>query len=157
MASHVVIRSMCLRDTHEVSCLLYRSFHASLASSWPPEAVREFEHYIGKESIERRFRSHHRSWVAEDDQQIVGVLELRHSRQITLFFVDPRCRSLGIGTRLLQPAEQRAIRSADGQQTLQVHACLPVVPVYVRLGFRPTGQRKNRNGLVFATLQRKSS
>ncbi len=150
-----MIRLMRIQDTEAVSGLLERSFRTSLASSWPVAAVREFEQYIDARSVKRRFGSHHHHWVAESGHQIVGVLELRHPAQITLFFVEQACRGQRIGTRLLDTAERAVLSSSNGQRkVLRVHACLPVVSVYEHLGFRPTGQQKDRNGLVFATLER---
>ena len=139
MTGAVLIRSMDPQDATTVADLIVRSFHGSLASSWPAAAIQDFERYIDVSSLKRRIESHHQHWVAEKDGIIVGILELRHGRQITLFFVDKRFRSAGVGRRLLHVAERNAcFRADDHQRVLRVHACLPVVPLYLRLGFHPT-------------------
>ncbi|MBN1858044.1 GNAT family N-acetyltransferase [Candidatus Bipolaricaulota bacterium] len=146
---------MKTRDADKASDLVARSFRRSLASNWPATAVREFERYIEAAALERRVGSHHQHWVAEKDGAIVGVLELRQRRQITLFFVDQKHRGSGIGGRLLHAAERGAcFGEGSDQSVFYVHACFPAVPIYVRLGFRPTGRQKTRNGLVFTTLER---
>jgi len=156
MTAEIEIRAMRTGDVAAASALLARSFHGSLASAWPSAAVQEFERYIGADSLELRLKSHHQHWVATAGNGIVGVLELRGERQITLFFVDRSSRGLGIGRKMLDSAEHHVHRSADGhRRALAVHACGPVVPLYVRLGFRPTGERKRGNGLVFVALERK--
>ena len=108
MTGAVLIRSMDPQDVTAVADLIGRSFHGSLASSWPAAAIQDFERYIDVSSLKRRIESHHQHWVAEKDGIIVGILELRHGRQITLFFVDKRFRSAGVGRRLLHVAERSA-------------------------------------------------
>ena len=63
--------------------------------------------------------------VAECDEEIVGVIELKQGRHVAMLFVAPEKQMKGIGRKLLSSALRYAKVG-----TVTVSASLPSVPAY---------------------------
>jgi putative acetyltransferase len=67
----------------------------------------------------------------------IAVPEAAGTARIRKIFVHPSLARQGLATRLVEDAEHRA--RAAGHSRLTVRANLNAVPLYLKLGYRPTG------------------
>jgi predicted N-acetyltransferase YhbS len=79
-------------------------------------------------------------FVAEDGDEIVGVLRGRKERLASLF-VRGDCHRRGIGRRLVEQFEQECMRQEV--RVIRVAATLYAVPFYTALGYRKTTGVRN--------------
>jgi predicted GNAT family N-acyltransferase len=86
-------------------------------------------------------------FVAYDDGRPIGVARLReytegsstnNAAKIERVAVLEECRGAGVGRKLMDAAEESALSA--GYDTIVLHAQLPVVDFYTRLGYEPTGE-----------------
>jgi GNAT superfamily N-acetyltransferase len=91
-----------------------------------------------QEAIARTIRSEV-MFVAEEDDEIVGVLRGRKERLASLFVRGDRHRQ-GIGRRLVERFEQECL--GQGVAVIRVASTLYAVPFYLKMGYkRTTGVR----------------
>jgi GNAT superfamily N-acetyltransferase len=79
-------------------------------------------------------------FVAEDDDQIVGVLRCKPGRLQSLFVREDHHRQ-GIGRRLVALCEQECARR--GSTTIRLAATLYAVPFYLAVGYKKSTSIRN--------------
>lgn len=91
----------------------------------------------------------HAAWVAETDDQVVGVLVLIGEADHLLLdniAVDPGHHGRGIGRALMNFADQEAVRRGYREITLYTHEKMTEnLAMYPALGWQETGRRE-QNG-----------
>ncbi|MHA3049504.1 GNAT family N-acetyltransferase [Acinetobacter sp. ANC 4641] len=92
------------------------------------------------------------SFVAEQSQQILGVIAYREPAHLLHFFVDQRHQSQGIGRQLWQWAEQHALQQPI--QEFTVNSSCAAQDVYRRFGFATTKDVTEAHGLRFIPMKK---
>jgi predicted GNAT family N-acyltransferase len=129
-------------------CSLARSvFAEAVAPDLGREGVEEFHRYADPAALEARLAEDHLVLVAESGGELVGLVELRHRRHVSMLFVGSRHRGGGIGSELLRRALGFCL---PGPVT--VHAAPDAVEFYARYGFRATAGELLVNGLRFVPM-----
>jgi ribosomal protein S18 acetylase RimI-like enzyme len=136
----------------EASELVARVFDAFVAPGYSPEGVQEIHRYIQPEAFRLRAQANHLGFIALAANKIVGVIELRGHDHISLLFVAPEFQRRGIARELLRLALLRCVAGKPGLAEISVHASPYAVPIYVKLGFRRTGERQVKNGVDFTPM-----
>lgn len=99
------------------------------------------------ETINRYWNSHQTHWLAKQNEDVLGALWLGRAidqetgldyTQIFLIYVDPRFRRNGIGTALLNQAQNWAIQQGDRHLGIHVFCQnAPARSLYAGFGFEP--------------------
>lgn len=119
----------------------------SVAETLSEEGIETFSKVASVGAFESRIRKGSIVLVAECDDQLVGVVELKAGRHISMLFVAPDRQRDGIGRQLLSTVLQ--YRSTAG---ITVNASLTSVPAYGKFGFRCNGEVDEKDGLVFQPM-----
>lgn len=130
-------------DLPAASAVCLAAFHDRVAPTLGAEGVATFEALAQPEAFAARQAGGNRLWVAEHAGRVVGVVELRELRHLSMLFVDPGCQGQGIGWALVQ-----AVVPAVLAEGLTVNASLTSVEAYLRFGFTCTGEVFEQRGLV---------
>jgi GNAT superfamily N-acetyltransferase len=143
------------RDIPEVSALLMRLYERYIAHDFPPKAQGGIRQYLSVPALRARLGLRHFALVCRtspsfpagdmDGQAgeaisagvIVGIIEVRDYRHISLLFVDDDYQRRGIASTLLARAVERCRRHAPGLTEITVRASPYAMPIYERLGFVP--------------------
>jgi GNAT superfamily N-acetyltransferase len=97
LASLIRIRRASDNDTAEVADLYWSARQAAVPEIPPPVHTRnEIADWIGRVMLTER-----RTWVATDDEKVVGVLALEDPDLIDQLYVEPGHQGAGIGSELL--------------------------------------------------------
>ncbi len=128
-------------------------FEAAIRPYYSDEGRLAFGAYILPESIVERQHSGCQMVVAESDGEIVGVIELREFRHISMLFVAPCFQCCGIARRLLARAATLARRVHPELEVLTVFAAPNALEAYHHLGFCETGEEKCVSGIRFIPMQ----
>ena len=139
------------RDLDSVSALVRRVFDAHVASLYPPEGCAEFYRFIAPSVLAEGLGTNLRGFVSiDEDNEPVGVVVLKDSNHISLFFVETSRQRQGVGRRLFEQVAAEAV--GQGLSELTVNASPNAVGAYVALGFLPTGPTEERNGITFVPM-----
>lgn len=90
--------------------------------------------------------------VSEDAEKLTGIIALRNASHIYHLFVDPAYHRQGIATALWTRAKEAALAMGNKKE-FAVRSSEYAVPVYQRFGFRATGRREEKNGIIFVPMR----
>ena len=88
--------------------------------------------------------------VAEQDSDLVGVIEMLNCDHIAMLFVSTRRK--GIAKELIRGALAECRRRRPGVNRITVNSSPFAEPVYSRMGFRATGPLQEKNGIIFVPM-----
>lgn len=135
-------------DARAVGILIadtYRKYNLDFAS--PGEQEKLLGPFRNAHSVEpthqesiRRVLQADMVFVAEDGDQIVGVLRCKPGRLHSLFVLEDHHRK-GIGRKLMERCEQESIRR--GSSVISLAATLYAIPFYKALGYKKTTGIRN--------------
>ena len=91
-------------------------------------------------------------FIAESQGLLAGVVALRDNSHLFHLFVAEPLQGHGLGRKLWQMVEARAIQSGNpGKFT--VNSSLNALPVYEKFGFVPSGPVVKTHGVAFQPMQ----
>jgi predicted GNAT family N-acyltransferase len=137
-------------EEQEVCALVARVFDEYVAGDFSHEGVQEFYRYAEPIAMAERIQKGDKVLVAEEDGQILGMLELKGADHIAMLFVDDQGR--GLGRALVERGLQLCKEGTEGLEQVSVHASLYAVPVYRKLGFEAEGPQRTENGITYVPM-----
>lgn len=145
-------RDMAPEDASAVVALVMRGFDELVRPDFSEEGVAEFVRTVRSIVLDRA--PDHRTTVAERDGRIVGMIDVRGSSHISLFFVEADERGRGVGRELLGCAVGPGADGTPPPSAITVNSSLWAVPVYERLGFAVTSPEVERHGIRAVPMAR---
>ena len=146
------VRELQAGEEGAVSTLVMRSFTAFVANEYAPEGVQEFARYARGEAILKRAAADHLTFVAVAEGEIVGMIEFRRNKHLSMLFVDELSHGRGVACGLFEAGLERVLLENPGLITLTVNSSRYGVPAYESLGFRVTGPEQTVNGISFVPM-----
>lgn len=119
----------------------------------PKRTAEEFLRYIDPDLMAQRTQNHHLTLIAEEDEELIGVIEMRNFNHISLLFVARERQRQGIGRQLLQEILKIARRYESDLSAVDVHSSQNAVDAYERLGFKAVGPEKLENGIYYIPMR----
>ena len=87
-----------------------------------------------------------------DVSLIVGVIEVRNSNHISLFFVKKEYQNQGVGKKLHELAIEKCKTLKPDVNVIDVHSSPYAVPIYEKLGFVKVSDEQVVNGMRFTPM-----
>ncbi|AVO56259.1 GNAT family N-acetyltransferase [Ectopseudomonas mendocina] len=134
-------------DLEAVSALCISAFMTAVAPSLSPQGVAPFTQIAAADSFAKRMAGDNLMLVFVQENQVLGVIELKEGRHVAMLFVDPQQQSRGVGRQLVAAALAHA-RS----EVVTVSASLTSVAAYERYGFNRAGEIGEYDGLVYQPM-----
>jgi GNAT superfamily N-acetyltransferase len=135
----------------EAAEMIGRTFATFVADQYPPEGVREFMRYADSGAlIQRAERPDYLTLIAVADDRVIGVVELREGRHISLMFVDEMHQRKGLGRMLLHRVISEGRNPAVTEIT--VNSSPNAAAAYCRMGFRAAGPQRQENGISYISM-----
>lgn len=147
--SSVSFRPIAPSEASKVCELAMRVFNEFVAPGFSAAGIEEFARYANSDALDERLRGNHFVLVAEAVAEIVGVVEAKDNRHISMLFVSSSGRGQGIGAGLVRRAIQLCQSNDPAVSEISVHAAPDAVPFYRQLGFREQGGEQVMNGIRF--------
>ena len=148
----LLIRPMNPGEETEVCRLVMRVFTEFVAPGYSPEGIKEFRKYVEPAALLKRSDAGHFVWIASVQNQLAGVIEMRHHEHISLLFVDRQFLRRGFARALLFQALAVSRQHNPDLERVTVNSSPYAVPVYEKLGFVQTGPEQVKNGIRFVPM-----
>jgi predicted N-acetyltransferase YhbS len=147
----IEIRPFRPADTDAVAAMVRQVFDEHVAPSFAPEGIAEMHQYVAAQAIAGRAKTH-RTFVAWQGRQVVGVIEVRQTDHVSMLFVCTSHMGLGIATALMARAID-ACRAACCPK-LTVNSSLNAQSFYGRLGFVAADEPQKAHGFAFIPMEK---
>jgi GNAT superfamily N-acetyltransferase len=150
-APYLVCRPMQDGEEAAVFQLVQRVFDRFEAPDYAPLGQQEFYKYANLQAYHERTQNH-RIWVCLAGGRLAGMIEIRHFSHISLLFVEAEYHRKGLGRKLWQTALTACLEQNPDLKVVTVNSSPYALPVYERLGFRPTAPEQLVNGIRFIPM-----
>lgn len=135
----------------EVIRLVREVFEKQVAPSYKPEGREAFLRYADVNALRARL-SNHKVFVAEFDEEVVGVLEMRGTDHLSMFFVNDIWQQRGVGTALFEAAMKSNLSENPDLEFITVHSSPNSVEFYKSLGFETQKPEQESDGIRFTPM-----
>ncbi|MCE1187914.1 MAG: GNAT family N-acetyltransferase [Ignavibacteria bacterium] len=139
-------------DEFKVSKLVHQVFNEFVSADCTPDGRAMFYDWINPEFIARRQKEGRYMLIAYVEGTMAGVIEMRDKNHIALLFVLTQFQGNGIARRLFEEAKQYCIEKYPGISGFTVFASLYSVNIYRALGFIPSAEVQEQNGIRFIPM-----
>ena len=151
-STQALYRSMKKGEEGRVAALIADVFTEFVMPLYSPEGVQEFLKYANKEKIIERSRQNHFILVAQIGSHVMGAIEVRENRHISMLFVDGQFQRKGIGGNLIREASSICRKIYPNLDQITVNSSPNAVKAYERLGFRKSGDEQEIKGISFMPM-----
>jgi len=140
-------------DFLSVNQLITNTFTQFVAFEYSKEGQNTFLDYISLEKTVAR-QHNHSIYIAIDNSthQIIGAIELREFRHVSLLFTHQNHLGKGIGKALFQKGKAICQTENPNLKTITVFSSPYAVDIYKKLGFETTDVETTKNGLRFTPM-----
>lgn len=140
-------------EEEEIFSMIERGFNAFVQDDFSQEGVVEFHRAI--RDMVFNHPPGHFILVAESPGGIVGMIDVKEDRHISIFFVEPSQMNQGIGHTLLDHAVTLCRKRKANLSEIEVHSSPWAVPVYGKLGFEAAGPEQQNCGIRYTRMVKK--
>ena len=150
----VIIRKADDEEWELARDLAFRTYEEFNEGDYSAEGKHNFHGYLFDPLLKEMFvRGQMQLFVAEYDDEIVGMIGLKHDSHISLLFVEGAVHRQGIGGALVECAAQYARN--QGVRALTVHSSLYARDFYHSMNFKDTGIQTMQDGIRYVPMELK--
>jgi GNAT superfamily N-acetyltransferase len=133
--------------------LIKKVYDEFVSIDYSEEGNNFFYDWINPSKIAERQRNQKNIWVAFIDSKLVGVIEIRDNKYISLLFVDKEYQGQGIAKKLFDESLKEIIRRDPKLDKFYVHASPFSIPIYKNMGFIETDNMQEDNGMKYLPME----
>ena len=148
-------RLMTRGEEEKVITLVADVFNEFVAPLYNAEGIAEYYKYANAAALAERSKTNHVTIIAEQNNDPVGMIEIRNHNHIALFFVKSQFQRQGIGTQLLRRALDICLKNNPGLQKMTVHSSPNALGAYEEMGFSPENIEQCVNGMRYVPMSLK--
>ena len=135
----------------EAETLVLSVFDAMVAPGFSRQGRKTFHDFVSRFAFSRRPQERF-ALAALRQGELVGVIEVLEGHHVALFFVSPKLQGRGIGGALMRRAVEKCRTDAPGLDAVTVNSSPNAVEAYGRMGFTPTGEEQEKDGIRFVPM-----
>lgn len=150
--TRIIVRRLRPEEAGFCSDLVNDVFTEHVAPYFPEHGIEEFLSFATPDALCTRMESGNLIYVAEQGVTLAGMVEVRTLSHICLLFVRTDLHRQGVARALLRRAIKTCMGKNPGLLRLTVNASPNSVPAYLSLGFEPTDEEQEKNGLTFTPM-----
>ena len=135
-------------DLHRVSSVCIDAFMGSVAPTLQEKGIKTFQSIASIEGLESRMEAGNEMLIYEEGGEVVGFIELKEGRHITMLFVSPSFQRKGVGKSLISEIFLYA-----KNDVMTVNASLTSTSAYLNFGFVCVGEVSESAGLTYQPME----
>jgi GNAT superfamily N-acetyltransferase len=133
--------------------LIKKVYDEFVSIDYSDEGNRFFYEWIKPSKIAERQCNEINLWVAFIDSKLVGMIEIRDNKFISLLFVDKEYQGQGIAKKLFDKSLKEIIRRDPKLDKFYVHASPYSIPIYKKMGFIEMDNMQEENGIKYLPME----
>jgi predicted GNAT family N-acyltransferase len=133
--------------------LINRVYNEYVSIDYREEGNKFFYDWIQPAKIAERQIRQTNIWVAFNDSEMVGMIEIRENKYISLLFVDKNHQGRGIAKKLINKSLKEVIKRDSDIDKFYVHASPYSIPIYKKMGFVETDSMQEENGIKYLPME----
>jgi GNAT superfamily N-acetyltransferase len=137
----------------EIHQLIKKVYDEFVSIDYTDEGNTFFYDWIDPVRIAERQQNRISLLVAFIDSKLIGMIEIRENKYISLLFVDKEYHGQGIAKKLFQESLKICIQRDEKLDRFYVHASPFSIPVYKKLGFVETDSMQENNGIKYLPME----
>lgn len=137
----------------EINQLIKRVYDEFVAMDYSDEGNTFFYAWIEPSRIAERQHIQNNLFVALSESGIIGMIEIRDNKNISLLFVDKSHHGRGVAKSLFQESLKTCLQRDPELQRFFVHASPYSIPAYEKLGFKKTGEMHEEHGIKYLPME----
>lgn len=137
----------------EIHNLIKRVYDEFVSIDYSEEGNRFFYDWIEPSKILERQKNQINIFVAFAGLKLVGMIEIRENKYISLLFVDKEYHGQGIAKKLFHESLKDCIVRNKILDKFYVHASPYSIPVYEKLGFIHTDKMQEQFGIKYLPME----
>jgi GNAT superfamily N-acetyltransferase len=153
MNTQITYRKIRYGEEENACHLIMDCFGEFIAPGYSEEGITEFLKYVNPEFTRYRLANNNCMILAFDNNELVGVIEVRNYNHISLFFVRKEYQNKGIGKELNKLAINECKIFRPDIAVIEVHSSPYAVPIYEKLGFVQVSAEQVENGMRFTPMK----
>ncbi len=155
MTEQIIYRSLIKGEEEQAIDLVLSVFDKLVAHEYSNEGITEFKKYAGVEALAERLKSTSFVLIAENDENLIGMIEIRDNSHVAMFFVSQLFQKKGIGKTLLKHAVNLSSKNNINLKKITVNSSPNSVAAYDKMGFIATDVEQTVNGIRFTPMEMK--
>ena len=133
--------------------LIKKVYDEFVSIDYCEEGNKFFYDWVQPSRIAERQRNQINLWVAFMDSKLVGMIEIRDNKYISLLFVDKEYQGQGIAKKLFDESLKEILRRDSKLDKFYVHASPYSIPIYKKMGFIETDSMQEENGMKYLPME----
>jgi len=149
-----MIKEIDSRDLEQALDLVNNVFREFVAVDYSEQGKNTFENYLKnkyEEVAADLISGHKKMWAYFQNDDILGVIATRDISHISLMFVDKQHHRKGIAKQMFHFMVDELKNNGDITQ-ITVNSSPYAEEVYEHLGFVRTGERQEKDGIIFTPM-----
>lgn len=152
MRDFIEIRPARKEDITIINKLIHNCFNEFISVDYSEEGVNEFLKFINIDNIIKRYNQGSYILVACSNKKVVGVIEIKGFRHISLLFVSKDYHKRGIARELVNKAIEVCVKNYY-IKAITVNSSPYAIKIYEKLGFYKIENEKCVNGIKFTPMK----
>ena len=149
----MLIRPFEIADNSECCDLIEASFAEFIEPGFGKAGKQTFRTHIQKEREREKLPDDTFGFVAQDGNDIAGVVLVCRNTHIQWLFVDKRWHRQSIARKLMDAAVAQVTRRSPDARVITVKSSLYAVDVYRSLDFIDAGEQITEKGIIAVPLR----
>lgn len=149
---HLRIETMQAGEEKAIIGLIMENYDKNVARYCSEEGNSIFYDYLNINDFITRNKNNHFTLVAKENENIVGMIEVRNNDHISLFFVKNELRGHEIGRQLFDKAIE-TIKANSSTTEITVNSSPNSVIIYQQLRFKKVSEERSYKGLRYTPMK----
>ena len=142
----MTIREAIQNDASQISLLISTLAEKYILPSCSNEGGKLLLASMTSDSIKQYINDGYQYHVVEDDSSVIGVVGIKNNCHLYHLFVSDSHQGRGLSKRLWVHAKNVCLQNGN-EGVFTVNSALNAKSVYLKLGFTPTGEIREKSGI----------
>jgi predicted GNAT family N-acyltransferase len=153
MKIEIKITELNERDVSEAWDLVREVFDTCVAPDYSKEGNEKYYSFVNLEYIKNWKKENRICLVAKLDSKIMGIIDLKDTNHLTMFFVNTKLQNNGIGRKLLSEAIIKCKTINPSLTYFEVNSSPFAVKIYENLGFIKQSEEQEQFGIRYTPMK----